>query len=123
MPSWGPSLLVVLAEYVVLLVPIALSGLWLTGTKETVVVTCVAVVVSLAVSYPLGMVYSHPAPYMTTVTLVTGPPENSFPSQHTTVLFASVWPLMLRQHRWLAGLLLGAGVLTGIARIVVGITI
>jgi undecaprenyl-diphosphatase len=120
MPSNLSHLLLILAEVLVFLIPIVLVGLWLTDNRETAFFAFVAVVVSLVISYALGLVYSHPAPYMTTSTLVTGSPENSFPSQHTTVLFAMVWPLALRRRRWLAGVFLIAGVLTGIARIYVG---
>ncbi|HET7322719.1 MAG TPA: hypothetical protein VFJ06_00115, partial [Halococcus sp.] len=90
--SWGGALLVVLAEYLVVLIPLVLVGLWLTGSRETAFFAFVTVVVSIAVSYSMGVLYSHPAPYMVSQTLVTGPPENSFPSQHTTVMFAMVWP-------------------------------
>ena len=118
--SVGSALQIALAEYLVVLVPLALVGLWLAGSRQTAFFAFVAVVVSIAVSYAMGLVYSHPAPYMVASTLVTGPPENSFPSQHTTVLFAMGWPLAYHHRRRLAGVFLVAGVLTGITRVLVG---
>lgn len=118
--SWGGALLVVLAEYLVVLIPLVLVGLWLTGSRETAFFAFVTVVVSIAVSYSMGVLYSHPAPYMVSQTLVTGPPENSFPSQHTTVMFAMVWPLLYRNRRRLGGVFLVGAIITAIARVFVG---
>lgn len=118
--SWSSTLLFVLAEYLVVLIPVVLVGLWLAGSRETSFFIFITVVVSIAISYAMSLVYSHPAPYMVSQTLVTGPPENSFPSQHTTVMFAMVWPLLLRQHRRLGGVFLVGAILTGIARVFVG---
>lgn len=120
MASWSSSILLGLAEYLVVLIPAALIGLWLTGRRETSFFVFVTVVVSLVVSYAMSLVYSHPAPYMVTETLVSGPPENSFPSQHTTVMFAMVWPLLYRKRRRLAGVFLVGAILTGIGRVLVG---
>ncbi len=118
--SWSSALLFVLAEYLVVLIPVVLIGLWLAGSRDTSFFVFVAVVVSIAVSYAMGIIYSHPAPYMVSQTLVTGPPENSFPSQHTTVMFAMVWPLLYRKHHRLAGVFFVGAVLTGIMRVFVG---
>jgi undecaprenyl-diphosphatase len=120
MGSLSRSILFGLAEYLVVLVPAALVGLWLTGRRETSFFVFVTVVVSLVVSYAMSLIYSHPAPYMVSQTLVSGPPENSFPSQHTTVMFAMVWPLLYRKRRRLAGVFFIGAVLTGIARVSVG---
>lgn len=119
MGSWS-SLLFGLAEYLVVLIPATLITLWLRGRRETSFFVFVTVVVSLAISYAMSLVYSHPAPYMVSETLVSGPPENSFPSQHTTVMFAMVWPLLYRKRRRLAGVFFVGAVLTGIGRVLVG---
>lgn len=55
-------------------------------------------------------------------TLLVDAPENSFPSQHTTVVFAFAWPLFYLQDRWQAGLVaLALASLVGISRVYVGV--
>lgn len=120
MTSWFVLLRLVLAEFVVFLVPVTLVWLWLADARESAILAFSAVVVSLVASYTLGLVHSHPAPYMVSPTLVSGSATNSFPSQHTTVMFAMCWPLFFRDRRRLAGLFLAAAFLVGIARVSVG---
>ena len=119
MGSLGPVWLG-LADYLVVSIPLALVSLWLVGSRETAFFVFVAVVASIAVSYAMGLVYAHPTPYMVSSPIATGPPENSFPSQHTTVMFAMAWPLAYRHRRRLAGTFLVGGVVVGVARVVVG---
>lgn len=120
MTSWFVLLRLVFAEVIVVLVPIILIWLWFTNARENAILGFFTVVVSLVASYALGLVHSHPAPYMVSTTLISGPATNSFPSQHTTVMFAMCWPLFFRDRRRLAGLFLVAGFLVGIARVSVG---
>lgn len=120
MTSWFVLLRLAFAEFVVFLVPITLIWLWFTNARESAILGFFTVVVSLVTSYALGLVHSHPAPYMISTTLISGPATNSFPSQHTTVMFAMCWPLFFRDRRRLAGLFLVAGFLVGMARVSVG---
>lgn len=118
--SFGAALSLALADYLVVAIPVTLVGLWLVGQRKTSFFVFVTVVASIAVSYAMGLVHSHPAPYMVSSTIASGSPENSFPSQHTTVLFAMVWPLAYRHRRRLAGAFLVGAMLTGVARVIVG---
>lgn len=133
------------AENLVYLIPLALLYLWFTPEKNQTnaayqmalavprlatekgkaksVFIFVTIAVSLALSYAMGQLYSHPAPYMAGYeTLLTEAPENSFPSQHTTVAFAFVWPLLYLQDRLRVGLIaLAPALLVGISRVYVGV--
>ena len=137
--------MVFVAESLVYLIPVALLYLWFTSEtersntgfrmafvppwfttengKSKAVVIFVTIVSSLVISYALGQLYSHPAPYMVSQgTLLAGAPENSFPSQHTTVMFAFAWPLFYLQDRWRDGVLAAAlAAVVGISRIYVGV--
>lgn len=138
------ELLIFTAEYLVYLIPLTLLYLWFTPEEGRVdeaseselhtpriaiergkaksVFIFVTIVVSLAISYAMGQFYGHPAPYMTGhETLLTGPPENSFPSQHTTVMFAFAWPLfyLFERRTGLVALVLAS--LVGISRVYVGV--
>lgn len=113
------------AEKLIYLVPVALLYLWFTTEerKTISVFIFVTIVVSLAISYALGQFYSHPAPYMAGYeTILVDAPENSFPSQHTTVMFGFAWPLFYLQDRRRAGLVgLVLASLVGISRVYVGV--
>lgn len=114
------TVVVVLAEVLVFAIPLALAAGWLVGHRVEALVAFVAVLTALAVSYGFGFVYQHPSPYQVTETVVTGEPENSFPSQHATALFAaaiaSVW---LRYYR-VAALMGTFALLTAGARVYIG---
>ncbi|MDL0130670.1 phosphatase PAP2 family protein [Halobacterium salinarum] len=103
----------------------ALAGLGITthDGKQKSVFVFATIVVALAISYGMGTLHSHPAPYAAGYeTLLAGPPENSFPSQHTTVMFAFAWPLASLQDRWRA-VVVGVAVaaLVGYSRVYVGV--
>lgn len=139
------ELMMFAAERLVYLIPIALLVFWFTAEegrtdseyrialaipwfttekgKRKAVFIFVTIVVSLGISYAMGQFYSHPAPYMDGYdTLLVDIPENSFPSQHTTVVFAFAWPLFYLQDRWRDGLIpLGMASLVGISRVYVGV--
>lgn len=139
------ELMIFAAEKLVYLIPVALLYLWfISGAEQTAsgvrmalftpwfttekgksksVFIFVTIVVSLLISYVMGQFYSHPAPYMVGYeTLLVDAPENSFPSQHTTVVFAFAWPLFYLQNRKRAGLVaLGLASLVGVSRVYVGV--
>jgi undecaprenyl-diphosphatase len=117
------QLMVFLAEFLVLLVPLTLVYLWFQGEegRKNSLYIFTAVVVGIIASYAvLGQVHQHASPYQNFDTIASGEPENSFPSQHTTAVLSMVLPLLWRKKEKLAGLLLGTGVLTGFARIYIG---
>jgi undecaprenyl-diphosphatase len=139
------ELMIFTAENLVYLIPVALLYLWFAPEerransrfrmalsipwfateegKSKSVFIFVTIVVSLAISYALGQFYSHPAPYMVGYeTLLVEAPENSFPSQHTTVVFAFAWAVCYLQDRWRDGLVaLVLASLVGISRVYVGV--
>lgn len=139
------EIMIFAAEKLIYLIPIALLYCWFTdgedqsnsgfripfipswltteNGKSKSVFIFVAIVASLVVSYVLGQLYAHPAPYMVGYdTLLVDAPENSFPSTHTTVVFGFVWPLFYLQNRWRYGLVaLILAALVGISRVYVGV--
>jgi undecaprenyl-diphosphatase len=139
------KLMIFAAEHLVYLIPITLIYLWFApekgrtdsafrmalpaawfatekGKSKSVFIV-VTIVVSLAISYAMGQFYSHPAPYIVGYeTLLTDAPENSFPSQHTTVVFAFALVVCYLQARWRDGLVaLALASLVGISRVYVGV--
>lgn len=116
-------LMVVFAEYLVLLIPLALVYLWFIDDegRYDAIFAFTAVVLGLAISYILGLFESHPAPYQSFETILSEAPENSFPSQHTAVIFSMVWPLIYRVRKKLSALLLVAASLTAFGRVYTGL--
>ncbi|WP_231188872.1 undecaprenyl-diphosphatase [Haladaptatus sp. DYF46] len=139
------EIMIFAAEGLVYLIPLVLLYLWFTPEgkrtnsafqmtltlpqvttedgKAKSVFIFITIVVSLVISYVLGQLYSHPAPYMVGYdTLLVDAPENSFPSQHTTVVFAFAWAVCYVQNRWRDGLIaVMLASLVGISRVYVGV--
>lgn len=110
------------AEMLVFLVPVSLVYLWFNGREGKVdaFYVCAAVVVSLVLSYAMGIFYAHDPPSAMYETIAPFDSENAFPSQHTTVMFAAVWPLLWRERTRIASILGGSAAVTGFARIYIG---
>jgi len=117
------SLMVFLAEALVLAVPIVLVYLWFQGEKgrKDSVYVFVAVLATLFLSYTLlGNTIQHESPFQNYDTLASGEPENSFPSQHTATILATVPVLYWLKRRKLAYTFLTLGIITGLSRIYIG---
>lgn len=126
--AWLDSLMIFLAGAM----PYVFMGFmvlaWLfgrgTGLRYASVLAGFAVIVSMILSYWVGVVYFHPRPFMDGlgVQLVEHKADTSFPSDHTTFVFAIAWSffLFLRNKSW-GWLLLGLATISGIARVFVAV--
>jgi len=115
------KIMLMIAKGLIAVVPLILAYLFIIGKKgkkDSLYVFAVALI-SLGLSYLFGLLYFHKPPFELYDTLVASEPENAFPSQHTTIIFASVWPLFWRSRKKLGGLAL-IGILIGFSRIFVG---
>lgn len=113
-------LMVAIAEYTVYLVPLLLAYLFYRDRFESFLVGASGVA-GLAVSYAVGLLYSHPGPYTVFNTLLTDPVgENAFPSQHTTLVFSIAFATAYKRPR-LGAAALFIAVLTGFARVYTGL--
>ncbi len=117
------QLMLYMAEYLVIFVPLTLAYLWFQGRegKQDSVLTFGSAVTGIIVAYLLGMIYSHQNPSVTYETIVAAKPsENAFPSQHTAVVFATAFGYLARKRKSLGFLMTVAALLTGFARIYIG---
>ena len=124
--AWQLDLALVSASALIYLVPVLLTGLWLVGGEQNRLLAlrifCV-VLVSLACNQLIGLVWTHPRPFMIPLghVFVKHAADSSFPSDHVTVLGATLVTLML-EHRRLAALAFGiVTLLIAWARIYVGV--
>jgi undecaprenyl-diphosphatase len=81
-----------------------------------------SVIVSLGLNFIISLFYFHNRPFMDNlgVMLIQHTPENSFPSDHTTFLFAISFSLIFSKIKY-SYLLLIFALLGGIARIYTGV--
>ena len=126
----GASLLAILllAQGAIYAGPSVLVFLWIFGEaddRRAAVGACLSSLLALAIAHVISSAYMHPRPFM------DGPvrnylghsPDSSFPSDHSTLLFALGFALCIcppRQGRWFGGLLLAIGIAVGWARICLG---
>jgi len=122
--SFLDQIMLFFAEYLVIFVPISLIYLWFSERtiqrKELTGFTAYSTVLSIGLSYAMGLLYFHENPSATFETIVAHRPENAFPSQHTTTILATSLPLIYKEYNKIGGFLLASGLLTGFARIYIG---
>lgn len=90
--GWRLELAVFAAQWLILLLPIGLVGLWVNGQaaqREAAVRALVAAVFALAVNAVIGLVWYHARPFALGVghSFLPHAPDSSFPSDHGTVMF------------------------------------
>lgn len=117
----------ILANDVVYLVPLALVGLWIRGrhtARAGLLATAVMSALALLANQAIGQFWYEPRPFMIGLgrTLLQHVPENSFPSDHTT-LIASVGIGLLATgvSRWWGAAVVLMGILVGWARVYLGL--
>jgi undecaprenyl-diphosphatase len=117
---------IVVADYLIYLVPVLLLALWFWGTSSSRNLTLKAVAVSvlaLGIGQVIGLVWPHPRPFMIGIgrTLVAHAPDASFPSDHGTV-FSAVSLCLFFSGEWVWGLaVLVVGVCVAWSRIYLGV--
>lgn len=114
--------MVLLAEYLVVLLPLTLVYLWLQGrkAKQDSLLTFLGSVTGLIAAYGMSLFYFHQNPSATYETIAEPVKENAFPSQHTAVIFSAAWPLFYLKRKKLGGLMLLAALATGFSRVYIG---
>lgn len=118
------NLMVVAAQYLPLLVPVAAAVLWFTlprpekvglGVQAVISVVAVAGLIQLAAA-----LHTDPRPFVVDPSvrpLFAHAADNGFPSDHTA-LASTVAVLVMTYRRWIGAALLVAAVLGGLARVV-----
>lgn len=118
------GLMVFSAEYLVFLVPLVLSYIWLQGEegRKESLFGLTSVIAGISATYLVGLFYYHQPPqFQGFETILAKEMENAFPSQHAATVFSMAWPLAYRERYRLASLVFTAAVLTGFARVYTGL--
>jgi undecaprenyl-diphosphatase len=127
--GWPLSAAVFAAKGLILLVPLFLLLLWITGNaaeRQAAVRASVATAVALAISGACGVLWYHPRPFMAGVghTFMQHAPDSSFPSDHATIMFtvALVFSFSRGQlARRLGAVLLPVAVIVAWSRVFLGV--
>ncbi len=116
------------AEYLIFSVILLLLYLWFKDGEEDSKKMSMLVFLSMSLSLILAMcisaIYYHPRPFAIGMgtTLINKSSDSSFPSDHTTVMFASVFPLIFfKKYRKEGLLFLFLAILVGFSRIFCGV--
>ena len=90
--------------------------------KKEAIFAFYSVVMALGISFLISLFYTHNRPFMDNlgVALIQHKPDTSFPSDHTTFLFAIAWSFMFFRVRFWS-LFLVLAFLGGITRVYTGV--
>ncbi|MBI1214240.1 MAG: phosphatase PAP2 family protein [Alphaproteobacteria bacterium] len=125
-PHWMIGFATVAAKYLVILVPLVLAFMWLTGDSkkrgvaiEAFLVTCV----SLAIGGVIAAAYPHPRPFAVGLghQYLPHAPNASFPSDHATFFAAAAFALLAGRCWIIGGAVFAVGVVVSWARIYLGV--
>ncbi len=120
------GLIVFLARYVVILLPIALlQQIWILPTKEKyrfVALTVLSLVIAFVLAKIGTRLYDNPRPFMVGQfePLIPHGVENGFPSLHT-LFAATIAVLIFTKHRILGVGMYGLAIAIGVARMLGGV--
>ena len=100
--GWRLDLGIFAAKYLILVVPLGLTGLWVSGQaqqREAAVRALAATVCALALNVLIGLSWYHDRPFANGIgqNFLPHAANSSFPSDHGTIMFTVA--LMLAVHR------------------------
>ena len=90
--GWRLTAALFAAQGLILLVPVGLAGLWMSGQatqREAAVRALAATLCALAINALIGLAWYHARPFVagTGHTFMRHAPDSSFPSDHGTIMF------------------------------------
>ncbi|MBN3786070.1 phosphatase PAP2 family protein [Burkholderia sp. Ac-20353] len=125
-PPWLVSAALVLADYMVWLIPLLMIAMWLSGSnrqRELAIRACLLALLALGGNQLIGLVWSHPRPFAIGLghAFLPHAPDSSFPSDHATVFASIALTLLIGRMRWLGGMTLVVGIAVAWARVFLGV--
>ena len=126
MPVWLVSSALFAANYLIWLIPLLLTGMWLSGCnrqRELAICACLVALFALGANQLIGLVWSHPRPFAIGLGHAFLPhvADSSFPSDHATVFASVALTLLIGRMRWLGGITLVVGIAVAWARVFLGV--
>jgi len=125
-PAWLLVAARVIANDLILSIPIILLGLWLSGDvhrRNTALKACAVAFIALGANQLIGLVWQHPRPFVIGLghTYLAHAPDSSFPSDHATIFTAVFVSLFACGMKRLAAFVLASGAAVMWARVFLGV--
>ncbi|MDR3412477.1 MAG: phosphatase PAP2 family protein [Formivibrio sp.] len=125
-PAGVISLVIAVANDLILLIPLLLLAVWLWGDehlRNVAIKSCVVTLIALGLNQLIGLVWQHPRPLAMGLghTFMAHALDSSFPSDHITVFSAIGFSFLLGGLRYLGLLTLLAGFVVAWARVFLGV--
>ncbi|WP_128598657.1 phosphatase PAP2 family protein [Paraburkholderia kirstenboschensis] len=125
-PTWQIAVTLLIADYLIYLIPALLVGMWLSGDDEQrslAIRACLVAMLGAGANQLIALGWQHPRPLTIGLghTFLPHSPDSSFPSDHATVFAGVALTLLLGGLRRLGGLALFVGAAVAWARVFVGV--
>ena len=129
-PEWTIDFATFLAKDLISIVPALAAILWLWGPRsqvkaqrQLVIKVAMALGVSVLVSYILGHAFPHDRPFVDHVgyTFLHHAPDDSFPSDHGTVIFTFALAFLFWHRVWSGVVLMGIAIAIAWSRVYLGV--
>lgn len=129
-PAWLMHLAIFFARDLIAIVPLTMVALWLWGSRRhivhqrhLVIKIALALLISIIVSWVLGYVFPHGRPFVKGIgyQFLAHAADNSFPSNHGTIIFTFALAFLFWHRLWSGVLLLCAGAAIAWSRVYLGV--
>lgn len=129
-PEWTIDFATFLAKDLISIVPVLAAILWLWGPRsqvkaqrQLVIKVAMALGVSILLSYILGHAFPHDRPFVDHVgyTFLHHAPDDSFPSDHGTVIFTFALAFLFWHRLWSGAVLMVVAVAIAWSRVYLGV--
>lgn len=128
--QWEISLATFLAKDLILIVPLLAAAMWLWGERRQVhaqrhlvIKVALAIAVSLTLSWTMGQLFPHERPFVANIgyNFLHHSADNSFPSDHGTVIFTFALAFLFWHRLWSGLVLMAIGVAIAWSRVYLGV--
>ena len=129
-PEWMVKLAIFFARDLISIVPLLIVVLWLWGQRkqmsaqrQVVIKTGMALVISVALSWVIGHLFPHPRPFVVGLgyNFLHHAPDDSFPSDHGTVIFTFALAFLCWHRIWSGVVLFAIGCAIAWSRVYLGV--
>ena len=128
--QWQISQATFIAKDLILIVPLLAAAMWLWGERRQVhaqrhlvVKVALAIAVSLTISWTMGQLYPHERPFAANIgyNFLHHAADNSFPSDHGTVIFTFALAFLFWHRVWSGLALMAVGIAIAWSRVYLGV--
>lgn len=129
-PTWMIKLALFIAKDLIIIVPLMAAALWLWGPREQVaaqrqlvIKLGLALMVGLLVSWVMGYLFPHDRPFVAHIgyNFLHHAADDSFPSDHGTVIFTFALAFLCWHRLWSGTLLMTLALVIAWSRIYLGV--